>query len=505
MKKAKVNVIAILVMVMLTFSFYGCGGRQADAPTNHLVVAASAFPSSIDTTRSNDVNSSLVNRQYAETLVNFDHNWNIVPHLATSWDMPDPQTLIMNLRRDVYFHNGDPMRASDVKFSLERAANAPIVRFMFEPIRSVDIIDDFTVQINLHAPHVPILGHLTHLGSAIVPERAVRQMGDDFANHPIGTGPFKFESMVLGQRVDLVRNDNYWGQLPALERMTFFTIPEASSRLIEVETGAAHIANVIAPHQLPRLQSDPNLAYYRMMTLRKHWLGFNVDHGRPLSDIRIRQAINYAVDVDAIVASISQGLGRRATGPLVGIEGVVDFPPTQVDLPRARQLLAEAGHAGGITLSLWVNQGNQIETDTAVILRNMLADIGINVDVNATEWATFAAGTNAGSHDMFLHNWGNVTADADYGLMNFHENAIGGGNRHFYRNPEVNRLLDAGRGELDPVERRRIYDEVQRLIVNDVVGIYIWQAEELICISPRLRNFRNFPIGTPRLWHVYLE
>jgi len=287
--------------------------------------------------------------------------------------------------------------------------------------------------------------------------------------------------------------------------LTFFTIPEASSRLIEVETGAAHIANIIPPDQFSRLQRDPNLAYSRAMTLRLHWLGFNVDRGRPLADIRVRQAINHAIDVDAIIRSISQGLGKRPSGPLVGIEGIVNFPPARIDLDLSRRLLAEAGHAGGLTLTLWVNAANQIESDMAVIIRNMLAPIGITVNINQTEPATFTSGTTRGDHDMFLHNWGNVTADPDYGLMLFHEAAIGGANRHLYRNPEVNRLLDAGRAELNPARRREIYNEAQRLIVNDVVGVYIWQPEELFCISPRLRNFTNFPIGTPRLWYVTLE
>jgi len=199
------------------------------------------------------------------------------------------------------------------------------------------------------------------------------------------------------------------------------------------------------------------------------------------------------------------GLGQRAASPMVGLEGMINFPATQVNLPRARQLMAEAGYAGGLTLDLWVNMSNQVETDMAVIIRNMLAEIGINVEIVAVEFATWAAGTVAGSHDMFLHNWGNVTADPDYALGIFHEIGIGGSNRNHYRNPQLNSLLDRGRAELNPAARRQIYNEAQQVIHDDVVAIFLWQPEELICISPRLRGFVNFPIGTPRLWHVTLE
>ena len=499
------NVLAVLLVCAL--AFISCARRDDGVPgvgTNHLVVAASAFPTSMDTTRSNDINSSLINRQYAETLVIFDHNWNIVPHLAERWEMPNPQTLIMHLRRGVLFHNGDEMRASDVAFSIMRGVNAPIVRFILEHIASVDVLDEFTVQINLHIPFVPILGHLTHLGSAIVSERAVREMGDGFANRPVGTGPFMVESMALGEFVELVRFEDYWGTPGGVERITFRTIPEAANRLIEVETGGAHLAIGISPHHFQRLRNDPNLGYDRAMALRMHHLGFFVESG-PLADIRVRRAINHAIDVDALVASVFQGLGKRITGPLVGIDGIVPFPPFEVNLDLARSLMAEAGHAGGLSLNLWVNVANQLDVDMAVIIRNMLAEIGIDVEIVSVEFATWASRTLAGDADMWLHGWTNVSADPDYGLMLFHESNIGAGNRFFYRNPEMNRLLDLGKAELDPVERLRIYEEVQRLAHEEVLAVYIWQAEELVCISPRLQGFRNFPIGTPRLWHVTLQ
>ncbi|MCL2564393.1 MAG: ABC transporter substrate-binding protein [Defluviitaleaceae bacterium] len=474
---------------------------------DHLIIAAPGFPLSMDTSRSNDFNSSLVNRQIAETLVIFEGpNFNIVPHLAEDWHMPDAQTLVMNLRRDVYFHNGDQMLASDVKFSIERSLESPVVRFIIDAIENVDVIDDHTVQINLRFPFVPILGHLTHLGSAIVSERAVLEAGEDFANHPIGTGPFMFDSMTLGDEVTLVRFEDYWGPAPGVDRISFRTIPEGTNRLIEVETGVAHIAFDISPHHLARMQDDPSLDYNRSTNVRIHFMGFNNQSGS-LQDVRVRQAINYAIDVDAIVANVFQGLGVAAHGPLVTIPAAIDLNLYQFNLERARELMAEAGYADGLSLTLWSNIANQQDTDKAVIIQNMLAQIDIDVELVSVEGATFMEGINTGQHDMHLTGWTNVSADPDYGLFPlFHSSAHGsGGNRTFYTNAEFDRLLDLGRQELDSATRLEIYREAQEILINDAPAVFIWHVEELVCLAPELDGFINFPIRTPRLNTVFFN
>jgi len=492
------------------------GGGAATAPGAQtpgeyggtLVVLAPSFVTSLDTTRSNDVQSSSMNRQYAETLVMFDSDFNIMPHLAETWYFynDDPQTLRMNLRQGVLFHNGDEMRASDAAFSIMRGVESPITNFILNMIDSVDVIDDFTIQINMNIPFVPILGHLTHLGSSIVSERAVNELGDDFGNRPVGTGPFKFESMVLGEGVELVRFEDYWGQRPGVDRISFRVVPEGVNRIIEIETGNAHIAFDIPPHDLRRLQEDPNLDYDRRMTVRMHHMGFNLESGGPLEDIRIRQAINYAIDVDLLVDTVFQGIGRVANGPMVGTPGTVEFDPWPYNPDRAMELMAEAGLADGFTLTLHVNIGSQADTDVAAIVQNMLAQVGIQVEIVALEFATFIESLNRGDHDMYLIGHTNVSADPDYGLILFHSSSIGTASNFFFlRDAEIDRLLDEGRQELDPATREAIYVEAQHRIYDMVLGVYYLWAEELVAISPNLHGFVNFPIRTPRLWDLTIS
>ncbi|MCL2602547.1 MAG: ABC transporter substrate-binding protein [Treponema sp.] len=510
MKKCLARFGTALVAAALVCVAAACGKSAVSgrAGENHLVVVLPSFPVSLDNTKANEFNSLMIHHNITETLVKFDGpNFNIVPGLAESWHMPNPQTLVMNLRRGVRFHNGDEMRASDVQVSVMRGVVSPPVRFIHGNIESVDIIDDYTVQINLRIPFVPILAHLTHPGAAVNSERALRELGDEFANQPVGTGPFKFQSMTLGDSIELVRFEDYWGERPGVDRISFTVIPEGTNRLIAVETGAADVAFDISPHHLPRMVSDSRLAYDRSALPRFHFLGFNQQSptALPLRDVRVRQAINHAIDVEAIVDIVYQGVGRLTNGPMVGIPGVVEFEPLEFDLDRARQLMAEAGYADGFAVTLWCTVDNQQEVDKSVIIQNMLAQIGIRVEVISLEFATFLQGVTSGQHDMYVLSWNNGMADPDYGLALFHSSNIGGSNRFRYHNPNVDRLLDRGRQELDPAARLDLYREAQRLIVADHPAVFLLHGEELVALSPQISGFVNFPFRFPRLNTVYFK
>ena len=503
------KVLLVLLVCALAFSVAACGNGATTAPggESHLIVAIPSFPVTLDNTATNETNSLMIHHNIVETLVRFDGpNFNIVPGLAESWDMVDPQTIVMNLRQGVLFHNGDEMRASDVQFSLMRGVASPQTGFIHRQIESVDIIDDFTVQINLNIPFAPALAHLTHPGAAINSQRAVEEAGDAFGDNPVGTGPFMFSSMSLGDYVEIVRFEDYWGERPGVDRITYRIIPEVTSRLIAVETGEAHIAFEISPHDIPRLQEDPNLAYDISSIPRFHFVGFNMQttNATQIHDPRVREAINLAIDVYAIVETVYQGLGQVTHGPLVAIPGVINFPGHEVNLERARQLMAEAGYEDGFTLSLWNNADNQECVDKAVIIQNMLAQIGITVEIVSVEFATFLAGATAGEQDMHVLHWNNITADPDYGLALWHSTNIGASNRFRYDNPEVDRLLDLGRSELDPAARTEIYNEVQRLIVADMPAIFLLHGEELVALSPNVEGFVNFPSRIPELHTVRL-
>jgi peptide/nickel transport system substrate-binding protein len=309
--------------------------------------------------------------------------------------------------------------------------------------------------------------------------------------------------MSLGDYIELERFDDYWGDPAGVEKLRIVVIPEGTNRLIEVETGAAHIAYDISPHHLQRMIDSTSMTYDRAQVPRYHFLGFN--HEVPyLQDIRVRQAINHAVDVQAIMDSVYLGVGTLTHGPLVGLPAVIDFDPFEFDLDRAKELMAEAGYADGFSLTLYNTSDNQQEADTSVILKNMLSQINIDVEIVSVEFATFLQAVTAGEQDMHVLSWNNSMADPDYGLTLFHSNNIGASNRWRYNNPDLDRLLDLGRKELDPAKRLEIYHEAQRVIVADVPAVFLMHGEELVALSPKVRGYVNFPIRQSRLQDVTL-
>ena len=227
------------------------------------------------------------------------------------------------------------------------------------------------------------------------------------------------------------------------------------------------------------------------------YIGFNVDKA-PFNDVRVRQAINLAVDMEAVVNAVYAGVGSPAKGPLgPNVFGAnMDLEGWDRDLDTARALLAEAGFADGFTTTLWTNDNLQ-RVQIAEIVQNQLADVGITVEIVEVEWTKYLADTAAGLHDMFILGWTTVTADADYGLYAlFHSSAVGTpGNRTFYRNARVDELLDLGRTTTDQAARLAAYREAQEIIRNEAPWVFTWNGENISGTQSNVTGFKQHPAG----------
>jgi len=213
------------------------------AAAQTLIVAQGADPVTLDPQGQNDQPSARVRIQIYETLVGFDKDINIVPLLGESWEFVTPTQLEFKLRQGVKFHNGDEFTAEDVKYSIERVKNSATVAFLLEAVSDVEVVDKYTVRINLAYPYTAILNHLAHPSTAIVNRRSIEEAGDNFgATVAVGTGPFIFKEWVSGSHVTLVRNDNYWGEPAKVQELIIRSIPEPTVRAIELETGGVDIA-----------------------------------------------------------------------------------------------------------------------------------------------------------------------------------------------------------------------------------------------------------------------
>jgi peptide/nickel transport system substrate-binding protein len=482
-----------------------------DAPVGrtHLNVVTSNLAISMDPVRSNDSASAQVNVQIYDRLFGMDYDtFEILPQLAIDWSMPDAQTVAVELRRGVVFHNGQPMNAYDVQWSLERAGASPHMAAVTSPIDTVTVVDDYNVIIHLEVPFAPILRHLAHSGTAIVPYGMEEE---ELAEHPIGTGPWMFDSLVIGDRLELVRNPNFWGEAPLLDTMTIRLISDSPGRLLAVETGEADLALGLLPTEAAPAEAFDNVVLNRRPNLSTTYVGFNTIRP-PFDNPLIRRAVNHAIDTQTIVDVVLHGVGAPAEGPIADI--VWGFYPVgglDFDIERARELMAEAGYPDGLPdpVEIWWNVPNMVRSDISDIIQHSLREIGIEVTVAGLEWATYLEDLEDpdSGWNMFVLGWVSLTGDADYGLFPlFHSSMFGGaGNRTFFATDELDDLLERGRSELDENARLEIYRQALEVIRDESPWVFINQGEELHAASLDLRGFIVNPGGHQNFSRIWFD
>jgi len=476
-----------------------------------LTVVTAALPVDLLPWGQNDNPSAQVRKQIFDTLFVLDYNtFEVIPELslAVSWDQPDASTTNIEIRQGVTFHDGTPLTAEDVKFSLEMSGSSDSVAAILGMLDRVEVHDDYNLTVYTEFDFAPIIRHLSHTASGITSRAHYEANGEDgLREHPIGSGPFVFDMWALGDRVELTRNENWWGNVPAIERVIIREVGAADVRLLEVQTGTADLALDLAPADVPMAEASPDVELLRRATLSIGYIGFNVNAPH-IDNPLVRQAINYALDSHAVVEHVFMGLGQSIDGPMApNVWGFAAQEPFDTSIDRARELLEEAGYNtnpgedGGFSTSIWYNDNNAQRGQIAEMLQFTLAQLNIDVEVIGVEWGQYLADTAAGEHDMFILGWVGVTGDADYSLFPlFHTSLFGdAGNRTFWGTPELDELLERGRSEVDPAVRLEIYAEAQEIVRNEAPWVFLNQTEMAIAANPNLRNF----VINPALHHSY--
>ena len=445
-------------------------------PDRILSVAMGTFPESLDPTAINEAGSSLINTHIYETLVTRTYDMEIVPALATSWERIDEYTVEFNLREGVYFHDGSPFTAADVEFSLQRSQAHPIasaVMGVLDP-DGFEIIDDHTIRISTSVPFSPLVPFLGHNTAFIISREAALQHGDEFINNPVGTGPFVFESQVLGDRVTLMRNENYHGEAPQLAGIVFQVIPEPAQRLIGLETGELDFSFDIAQSDAARALEHEDIVLHSRVNNMVRYLSMNTTRA-PFDDVRVRQAFNYAIDTELLIETILEGFGEPSQGPFAS---GMRLASTDVQLPeynvqRALELLAEAGLEDGFEITM--NVHTPVNQNLALAIEAMLAQINVTVEVVSLELAAHFELINDGEFDTFIMSFNPGTGDEDNMVTPmFHSESIGStGNRGRFENSDVDALIEAARVAFDDEERAAIYRELQELLIYESPWVFL--------------------------------
>jgi peptide/nickel transport system substrate-binding protein len=440
-------------------------------------------------------------------LVYLDRNLVPQPDLATSWEFISPTTLVFELRDDVTFHNGQPFTAEDVVYTfttlVQEDFGAPR-RSLYTPIESVEALDEHTVQFTLAHPYAPLL---QYLDMGIVPHEAAAELGPDFGDNPVGTGPFRLESWEKGNRIEVAAFDDYYKGRPSIDAINISIIPDNNVRLIALESGDLDfIHSPVPPQELARLQAHPELVVETTTALGYTYLNLNLDTPA-LQDVRVRKALAHLSDKETISEVIFYGMDSPGEsfllpGTFFHTDAIATY---EYDPERAMQLLEEAGWTDSDGDGIRDKDGQPLafELTTNVdpnrqqileFLQAEWAEAGIDASVRVYEWPSFIADVIAGEHQVALIGWLLLTDPDRATYLQFRTG--GDSNYGNYSNPEVDRLLDEGRAATDPEERRAIYEQVAQMVTDEVPYIFLLNQGYVVMHDPGLEGFVAHPAGS---------
>ena len=488
-------------------------------------------PPTLDPHLTTDATSARIIVEVFGGLVTIDPNLDIVPDLAESWDISeDGRVYTFHLRPDAVFHDGKPVTAHDVIWSLERVTNplteSPVVDQYLGDIVGVDekvagdaptisgvrFIDEHTVEITIDQSKSYFLAKLTYPTGFVLDKENVEANPRNWFREPNGTGPFRLTEYRVGETLKLGRNENYHLGAPMLEEVEF--ILSGGTQLLMYENDEIHIAGV-GLADLDRLNDPDNDLYPELRTapasFSVNYIGLNVNEP-PLDDVKVRQALNYAIDKQEIASIVLGDLVKPADGILPPnfpgyAESVSGY---QFDPVRAKQLLEESKYGDDlanippITITTPGSFGANVSLDMEVVLQMWERNLGITAEFQQTEFATFLKDLHKGRFQMFDIGWIADYPDPENFLdILFHSESTN--NHTHYSNPEVDALLMKARVETDETARYALYNQAEQMILDDAPWVPLWfDGESKLLIKPNVQDFHLPPLIIPRMRYVYL-
>jgi peptide/nickel transport system substrate-binding protein len=391
LKFNKFVLVGLVCLSVVSVFFSGCGpstGSKGSSGEKTITFANTTDISSMDPRNANSTAMATILSHIYNGLLTTDEKGNVIPDLAESYKQIDATTWEFTLRKGVTFQDGSKLTADDVKYTLDTIAD-PAKKFRLKAdfdFMHAEVIDAEHVRIKTDAPNAAFPLRLTYV--KIIPKAYVEKVGDaEFAQKPIGTGPFSFVEWKKGDRLVMKANDKYFGGVPKIKQVVFRVIPEAASRIAALESGEVDIAATIPTSEVKRLQDKKNIKVLGGPTTRVVYIGMNLKNSEPLRNQKVRQAMNYAIDRDAIITGVLDGYGTKiATISTPEYEGYdVSVTPYEYNPAKAKQLLAEAGYADGFKLDFSATDASMNGTDVVQAIAGQLANVGIICNVSQEE------------------------------------------------------------------------------------------------------------------------
>ena len=487
----------ILTATLLSSALFGCQSRRDDANTLQFIIESS--PNNLDLRQGTDAQSERVGATIYDALVRKDEHFNLQPWLATSWERPDALTWIFHLRDRVHFHDGKPMTAEDVAWSMRSMIDGTLVTAKgggLAAVDNVEVRDPLTVVVHMKHADNALLFNLSD-GLFGVVERGA---GKDEGLHPVGTGPFRFISQVQDKEVLVERNAAYWAGAPKIERVRFAVSPDTITSALELKKGSGDVeSNVITSDMVHALRAQPNLRIDSGPGSFVIYANFNVNDPA-LRDKRVRQAIACAIDKQALIDALWRGQAIPADTLLPlghwAAASASELPQYAHDAARAIQLLDAAGlkpDAHGIRLRFTLKTSTDETTRLeAQVIQEELREVGIDLTIRSAEFGTFYSDITKGVFQMYILRWIGSNEDPDifryaYATQSFPPK---GGNRGRYSNGRVDALLQAASAETNQGVRRKEYIEVQQILADELPGIPLFYPNNEVVHSNRLSGLK---------------
>ncbi|SDE77856.1 ABC transporter substrate-binding protein [Limimaricola pyoseonensis] len=474
-----------------------------------LTVAQRQDPANWDPTDTFLVAWGSVASNIYDGLVRRDENLELQPGLAESWEVSeDGMTIRFNLRQGVSFHNGEPFDAEAVKYTFDRLLGevgaAGPQQSNYTTVESVEIVDEHTVEFKMAQPDPVILTKLSGYGAMIVPPDYIEEMGQEhFDMNPVGTGPFKFVRYEQGARIELEANPDYFEGAPELDKLVFRFIREDATRLAELQSGGVDIVSDVAFSAVPTIEASDNAEIVAVSGPTIYSLALKTKDA-VTEDVRVRRALNMAVDKQALIDAFLAGRGT----PIASLQGELSFghdPELEgypFDPEQAMALLKEAGVAPGTEMTIDYRAGNSTFNEVAQALTGFFAAVGLNVGLNPIEDGVFLNEIvpQGRTNEMFQFSWGGWTFDFDNtAYLSYHE---GEKWNPYGTSEEMNELLDEQRSSPDQALREEILQEVANLAHEEAYHIPLYNEQTVYAVADRVEGFVPAPDKRLRLTEV---
>lgn len=503
-QKLRGHPLAICVRSTVLMLLLALGTAMAQNQDTTLDVLVPAEFPDIDTCETVSGDQSMVKYHVYSRLFTFNESMEPEPDLVVGESISEDGTeWTFNLRKGVTFHDGTPVNAEAVAFTIERMKTAGCGQYaLFEPISEVRIVDDTTITLVTNGLFPALRNNLAHPDAGIISPTAYKKLGADWGQRPVGSGPYAFKEWVTGDHITLVRNNDYYGPQPYFETINFKFVTDDTSRALTIDTGGADVALRISPSDAQRLSANPNLTMSQVVG-RSMIYPMKVTEA-PFDDVRVRQAANYAVDKQTIIDRVLFGAGTPSHSLVEAVQWSIPVGFYEYDPDHARELLKEAGAEGAKITLLSPNSRYPSDVEVGQAVAGYLRDVGFDVNLEAvSDWPTYVDKVGRGDFNLFFLGWGGSTGDPDnaFRRLLYGGNAGKLWNPGGYNNPEVDKLIDAGGAEFDLTARAAAYEQIQRIVWQDAPWLFMYRASIFFAHDAALKDIKVLP-GTemPYFW-----